>query len=194
MTQRVGVMGGTFDPVHLGHINLAKTAYNKLQLDKVLLVPVNYPWLKKPSRLTQTNHRTKMIEMIIENYSWLELSKIDILRGGKTYTVDTLKELKAKLDFRTKLFLILGSDSINDLSKWKQHQKIYNLSKIVVGQRPKFEINRDSYKNIVVLNSDMLNISSSIIRENIKRNVTTQGMIPLKIKRYICNNRLYGEG
>ena len=193
MTKKIGVLGGTFDPIHFGHINLAKIAFDELQLDKVIIVPANYPWLKKPSKLTQTKHRIRMIRIFIESSPWLELSKIDIFRGGKTYTKDTLEELKITLGQKAKLFLILGSDSINELSKWREYKKIFDLSQIVVGERPKFEINRNNHKNIVVLDFKMLNISSSLIRKNIRKGLSTKGLIPSKIRRYIDKHRLYIE-
>ncbi len=93
MIQKIGVLGGTFDPIHLGHFSLAQIAYEELNLDKVILIPANYPWLKTPQTLTDSFHRINMINLLIKNYSWLELSNIDVLRGGNSYTKDTLEEL-----------------------------------------------------------------------------------------------------
>tara|TARA_B100000686_G_scaffold349423_1_gene442788 strand:- start:8343 stop:8921 length:579 start_codon:yes stop_codon:yes gene_type:complete len=189
--QKIGILGGTFDPIHLGHFVLAQKAYEELNLDKVVLVPANYPWLKKPLRLTDSFHRINMINLLIKNYSWLELSNIDILRGGNTYTKDTLEELKNIFPLPTKMYLILGSDNFHDFHKWKNYERILELANIVIAKRPNFEINSNDFQNIKVLNSSMLDISSTIVREKIKKGFSMNKLIPLEVINYINNNKLY---
>jgi nicotinate-nucleotide adenylyltransferase len=191
MIQKIGVLGGTFDPIHFGHFSLARSSYEELNLDKIILVPTNYPWLKKPLSLTESSHRIKMIELFIKNKSWLELSNIDILRGGNSYTKDTLEELMTIFSKRTKMYLIIGSDSLNDFSKWKDHSRIVELAEIVVAKRPDFEINLKDHQDFIMLNSSMLNISSTIVRDNIKKDLSIDGLISLEVKNYINNNKLY---
>ena len=191
MIQKIGILGGTFDPIHLGHFVLAQKAYEELNLDKVVLVPANYPWLKKPLRLTDSFHRINMINLLIKNYSWLELSNIDILRGGNTYTKDTLEELKNIFPLSTKMYLILGSDNFHDFHKWKNYERILELANIVIAKRPNFEINSNDFQNIKVLNSSMLDISSTIVREKIKKGFSMNKLIPLEVINYINNNKLY---
>ncbi|MBM31353.1 MAG: nicotinate (nicotinamide) nucleotide adenylyltransferase [Chloroflexi bacterium] len=191
MIQKIGILGGTFDPIHLGHFVLAQKAYEELNLDKVVLVPANYPWLKKPLRLTDSFHRINMINLLIKNYSWLELSNIDILRGGNTYTKDTLEELKNIFPLPTKMYLILGSDNFHDFHKWKNYERILELANIVIAKRPNFEINSNDFQNIKVLNSSMLDISSTIVREKIKKGFSMNKLIPLEVINYINNNKLY---
>ena len=132
MIQKIGVLGGTFDPIHFGHFSLARSSYEELNLYKIILVPTNYPWLKKPLSLTESSHRIKMIKLFIKNKNWLELSNIDILRGGNSYTKDTLEELKTIFSENIKMYLIIGSDSLIDFSKWKDHKRIVELAEIVV--------------------------------------------------------------
>tara|TARA_B100000029_G_C17582984_1_gene960223 strand:- start:588 stop:1166 length:579 start_codon:yes stop_codon:yes gene_type:complete len=189
--QKIGILGGTFDPIHLGHFVLAQKAYEELNLDKVVLVPANYPWLKKPLILTDSFHRINMIKLLIKNYSWLELSNIDILRGGNTYTKDTLEELKNIFPLPTKMYLILGSDNFHDFHKWKNYERILELANIVIAKRPNFEINSNDFQNIKVLNSSMLDISSTIVREKIKKGFSMNKLIPLEVINYINNNKLY---
>ncbi len=191
MIQKIGILGGTFDPIHLGHFVLAQKAYEELNLDKVVLVPANYPWLKKPLILTDSFHRINMIKLLIKNYSWLELSNIDILRGGNTYTKDTLEELKNIFPLPTKMYLILGSDNFHDFHKWKNYERILELANIVIAKRPNFEINSNDFQNIKVLNSSMLDISSTIVREKIKKGFSMNKLIPLEVINYINNNKLY---
>jgi len=191
MIQKIGVLGGTFDPIHFGHFSLARSSYEELNLDKIILVPTNYPWLKKPLSLTESSHRIKMIELFIKNINWLELSNIDILRGGNSYTKDTLEELKTIFSEETKMYLIIGSDSLIDFPKWKDHKEILELAEIVVAKRPGFETNLKDLQEFNTLNSSMLNISSTIVRSNIKKGLSIDGLISLEVKNYINNNKLY---
>ncbi len=191
MIQKIGVLGGTFDPIHLGHFSLAQIAYEELNLDKVILIPANYPWLKTPQTLTDSFHRINMINLLIKNYSWLELSNIDVLRGGNSYTKDTLEELKIIFSNETKMYLIIGSDSFHDFSKWKNTKRILELADVVIAKRPKFEIKANDIQHFKVLNSSMLDISSTIVREKIKKGLSTSKLITLEVKNYINNNKLY---
>ena len=191
MFQKIGVLGGTFDPIHLGHFSLAQIAYEELNLDKVILIPANYPWLKTPQTLTDSFHRINMINLLIKNYSWLELSNIDVLRGGNSYTKDTLEELKIIFSNETKMYLIIGSDSFHDFSKWKNTKRILELADVVIAKRPKFEIKANDIQHFKVLNSSMLDISSTIVREKIKKGLSTSKLITLEVKNYINNNKLY---
>ena len=120
-----------------------------------------------------------------------ELSNIDILRGGNSYTKDTLEELKTIFSENIKMYLIIGSDSLIDFSKWKDHKRIVELSKIVVAKRPGFKINLKDHQDFIMLNSSMLNISSTIVRRNIKKGLSIDGLISLEVKNYINNNKLY---
>tara|TARA_B100000686_G_C16147690_1_gene645248 strand:- start:6 stop:584 length:579 start_codon:yes stop_codon:yes gene_type:complete len=189
--QKIGVLGGTFDPIHLGHFSLAQIAYEELNLDKVILIPANYPWLKRPQTLTDSFHRINMINLLIKNYSWLELSNIDVLRGGNSYTKDTLEELKIIFSNETKMYLIIGSDSFHDFSKWKNTKRILELADVVIAKRPKFEIKANDLQHFKMLNSSMLDISSTIVREKIKKGLSTSKLITLEVKNYINNNKLY---
>ena len=191
MIQKIGVLGGTFDPIHLGHFSLAQIAYEELNLDKVILIPANYPWLKRPQTLTDSFHRINMINLLIKNYSWLELSNIDVLRGGNSYTKDTLEELKIIFSNETKMYLIIGSDSFHDFSKWKNTKRILELADVVIAKRPKFEIKENDLQGFKMLNSSMLDISSTIVREKIKKGLSTSKLITLEVKNYINNNKLY---
>lgn len=191
MIQKIGVLGGTFDPIHLGHFSLAQIAYEELNLDKVILIPANYPWLKRPQTLTDSFHRINMINLLIKNYSWLELSNIDVLRGGNSYTKDTLEELKIIFSNETKMYLIIGSDSFHDFSKWKNTKRILELADVVIAKRPKFEIKANDLQHFKMLNSSMLDISSTIVREKIKKGLSTSKLITLEVKNYINNNKLY---
>ena len=191
MIQKIGVLGGTFDPIHLGHFSLAQIAYEELNLDKIILIPTNYPWLKTPQTLTDSFHRINMINLLIKNYSWLELSNIDVLRGGNSYTKDTLEELKIIFSNETKMYLIIGSDSFHDFSKWKNTKRILELADVVIAKRPKFEIKENDLQDFKMLNSSMLDISSTIVREKIKKGLSTSKLITLEVKNYINNNKLY---
>ena len=130
LKEGLGVFGGTFDPVHMGHLIAANTAGYQLGLDDILFVPAGQPWLKTDRRLTSAHHRARMVELAIENNPRFRYSEMEILRSGPTYTIDTVEQLHDEYPRGTDLYLILGTDALSDLDRWHQPHKLIKLAAI----------------------------------------------------------------
>ena len=133
--ERLGVFGGTFDPVHVGHMVAAVNARHACQLDRVLFVVANRPWQKHDREVTTAEHRLALVEAAVEGSPGLEASRLEIDRGGDTYTADTLEALGAE-DRERDLFLIVGSDVAAELGSWRRVEVVRRLATLVVVSRP----------------------------------------------------------
>ncbi|MBN1152514.1 MAG: nicotinate-nucleotide adenylyltransferase [Dehalococcoidia bacterium] len=197
---RLGILGGTFDPVHAGHIFVAEEARIRLQLDKVLFIPAGNPWLKVSRTITPAAHRIEMVRLAIAKHEHFELSTMEVERGGPSYTVDTLEELRKQPECRD-LYLLLGLDSFVELPQWKDAERIVALCTLVVVPRygdnlPELgevaqKVNGVSERNVLVLDSPMIGISSSGIRERIARGLPVDYLVPGAVERYIIAHGLY---
>ncbi len=204
----VGIMGGTFNPIHLGHVNLAKAAYEQFGLDKVIFIPTGHPPHKKSSVIVSDEHRMKMVELAIEDYPYFEASDMEIKREGNTYTYDTLKELKSK-NTQDEIYFIIGADSLFNLEKWFKPSEILKMCVMVAADRDdipeeefqaKIDYFNEKYSaDIRPLKVPMMDISSTEIRNAMrdnnlsdKDNVNLE-LIDSKVLSYIKENKLYAE-
>lgn len=187
---RIGVMGGTFDPIHNGHLVAASEAADALGLDEVIFVPTGMPWHKKA--VTSAEHRYLMTVVATAANPRFRVSRIDIDREGVTYTVDTLKDV-AKLHPGADLFFITGADAIAQILAWKDIDQVWGLAHFVAVTRPGHEIALpDSPKaNISVLEIPALAISSTDVRERIKTNKPVWYLVPDGVVQYIAKHELY---
>ena len=133
--ERLGVFGGTFDPIHVGHLVAAVNARHALALDRVLFVVANQPWQKEDRSPTPAEHRLAMVEAAVAGAPGLEASRLEIDRGGETYTADTLETLAAE-DSSRELFLVVGADVAGALSSWRRLDVVRRLATVVVVSRP----------------------------------------------------------
>jgi len=115
---KIGVLGGTFDPIHKGHLIVAEEARNRLNLDEVLFVPAGEPWLKAGRPISDAEHRVQMVRLAIANKPYFKLSTMEIERPGPSYTVDTIAELQTQLDREDELFFVLGWGNLVELPQW----------------------------------------------------------------------------
>ncbi len=197
---RLGILGGTFDPVHVGHIFIAEEARIRLSLDKILFVPAGNPWLKVDHVVTPAVHRVEMVRLAIAKHSHFELCNIEVERGGPSYTVDTLDALHRKAHFE-ELFLLMGLDSFVELPLWRDAERLVSLCRLVVVPRTGSnlpELNEVSKKlggvstdNVVVLDSPMIGISSSGIRDRVSRGLPIDYLVPGEVEKYIIAHGLY---
>lgn len=186
---RIGILGGTFDPVHEGHIYLAKKVCQKLALDKVLFIPTYLPPHKKGIKVTPAKHRYNMLKLAVSGNKKFKISDMEIKRKGRSYSVETLRRLRKKYGKKAELFFITGSDSLKELGKWKNLPEILRLCKFVIVERPGFKINR-KLDGFILLRINAKNISSSNIRSQIKSK-SVKSLIPAKVKAYISRYKLY---
>ena len=134
--RRIGILGGTFDPPHLGHLLIAETARVALDLESVLFVPAGEPWLKSGQRITPASHRLHMVRIAVADNPRFCVSDCEIRRTGATYTVDTLRELRRAYPDDTELFFIVGSDVLDHFHRWKEPDEILALCRLAVIERP----------------------------------------------------------
>lgn len=197
---KIGVLGGTFDPVHIGHLEIAGEARRTLNLQEVVLVPAGQPPFKPNRLITPSEQRLKMLYLAVANTPELKVSTIEIERPGPSYTADTLAELKGRYGVDDELFFILGWDSLEQLPEWYQPSRIIELCRLVAVPRP--ERSRPSLeelearvpgisKRVVFLEKPEIDISSSQIRELAARGKTIEHLVPGPVAQYIREHKLY---
>lgn len=185
---RLGIFGGSFDPIHLGHLIVAEYTKELMNLDKIIFVPVGNPSHRENS-LSLWEHRLKMIELSIEDNSSFEVSTIEILSNKKNYTYDTLVELK-KMYPNDEIFEIIGEDSADYLHRWKNYEELISLCKFIVYKRDGYNFISGN-ENIMVIDSPKINISATFIRNKVKNNKSIKYLVNDKVLEYIENNKLY---
>jgi len=199
---KIGVLGGTFDPVHIGHLIVADEVIARLGLAEVLFVPAGKPWLKENTRVLPARHRLQMVRLAIVGKPHLRLSNLEIVRAGPTYTVDTIKELKRNLDIGTKLFFILGWDNLIDLPRWHQPGRLISMCRLVAVPRVGCPVpDLDSLdgvipglsKRVIMLDKPEIDISASVIRERVRKGLSISRLVPEAVEKYIKEQGLYRE-
>ena len=184
---KIGILGGTFNPPHLGHFILAQEIQRKAKLDQVLFVPTNIP-PHKESHNVCGRHRIKMLKLAIGGARRFGISDVEIKRGGVSYTLDTIRRLKT-LYPRYTFYLIIGSDLANNFGSWKYHKEIKKEVKIIVGRRSRHPLKKVSgFRGV---NITHIGVSSSQIRALIKKGFSIKYLVPEKVREYIEENKLY---
>ncbi len=196
----IGVLGGTFDPIHLGHLIIAEEARLKLDLARVIFVPAGQPWLKLDRNITPATHRLEMVRLAIEGRPYFELSTVETDRPGPSYSVDTIAVLRQQLGKESALFLLLGWDSVSELPQWKEPARLVQMCRLVAITRPGFSrpdlarleaLVPGLTENVVWLEISPVDISSSAIRERVAQELPIGHLVPPKVERYILEHRLY---
>ena len=198
---KIGIMGGTFDPIHYGHLVTAEAAREEFRLDKVVFVPSGNPPHKKSKPISRGVDRVNMTVLAIANNPCFEVSDIELVRDGYTYTVDTLKEFIKTYGEKTQFFFITGADAVMEILTWKDVSTILKLCRIVSAYRPgsdieKFksmveELERVYKSNIHLIEVPALAISSTEIRRRVKMGITIKYLLPEKVEKYILEKGLY---
>jgi len=191
--RRIGILGGTFNPVHRGHLHLAKHAARKLKLDKIILVPANIPPHKKIEGNASPKDRVAMIRRAIKGNKSFSLSLFEILKKKKSYSIATLRHFNKTFGPKAKLFFIIGADSVEGISKWKDIDNALRLAQFVVFSRSGYSQKKYPL-GIEKVNMPKLNISSSEIRRLIKKGKSIKGLVSPTVHKYLRNKRLYMYG
>lgn len=200
---KVGIMGGTFNPIHNGHLYLAEHAYEQAKLDYVLFMPTLNPPHKKEITIESAAHRLAMVDLAIKNNPHFRLSDIEYQRSGMTYTSDTLKELKEK-NPHTDYYYIVGGDSLMMMDHWMDPQSVFDLSTIIAGARNQYTDNElekqanhleNAYNGkVILLDMPKMEISSEIVRERAANKKSIRYYVPDEVMSYIIDNKLYTGG
>jgi nicotinate-nucleotide adenylyltransferase len=188
--KRIGILGGTFNPIHSGHLNLARHAKKALSLDKVVFIPAYMPPHKKIEGSTSPADRLNMISRAIRNEKDLTLSLYEIKRRRKSYSIDTLEYFRKKYGSGAKLFFIIGADSLTGIHSWRHINKALKLAQFVVCGRPGYSL-KNCPRPINKIDIPEKDISSTEIRRLLKKGKPIKGLVPAAVERYIRRRRLY---
>ncbi|MDO9464183.1 MAG: nicotinate-nucleotide adenylyltransferase [bacterium] len=191
---RIGIMGGTFNPIHYGHLVSASEVCSKFKLDKVIFVPSSINPLKNTSNLVGAHHRLKMIKLAIADNPRFEDSDIEIKRGGASYTIDTIKTFVKKYGKDVNIYFIIGTDAFLEINSWASPDALLRMCKFIVTTRPGYDIKEAKLvfkKYIEIMKITYLKISSSDIRERIKSGTPIRYLLPKKVEDYIQKHELY---
>lgn len=197
---KLGVLGGTFDPIHIGHLVVAEEARTKLEFDEVLFVPAGQPWLKLDRDIAPAIHRVEMVRRAIAGNPHFRLSTLETERPGPSYTVDTLTKLQEQLGREASLYFLLGHDTLAELPQWKEPKKVAELCRLVVAprigsgnlRRLQAEI-PGLLDKIIQLDMPVIGISSSDIRRRIAQRLSIRYLVPDQVADYIAEHGLYAE-
>ena len=187
--KRIGVLGGTFNPIHIGHLMIAQIVLEKFGLDKVIFVPAYLPPHKSGRNLIAAEHRLRMVRLAVRGNRHLEVSSFEIAKGGKSYSVDTVRYFSRRYP-GTKLFFIIGSDHIVKLHTWRDIQEVVKMVSFVAVYRPGFKTIRSQIrvKSMII---PSVHTSSSDIRRRLVAGKTVKHLIPENVLRYIRKHKLY---
>ena len=198
--KRYGMMGGTFNPIHLAHLYIAYEAKEELNLDKIIFMVAGNPPHTKESKIIDSKYRYTMVQKAIEGYEGFEISDYEIKKNGYSYTYETLQYLK-KQDDNVEVFFIAGADSLMAIEKWRNTDLVLNNCTFVAFNRGEYNksiLEEQKYKlekkydaKIVILNVTDIDISSSMIRERIANGKRVDFFLPEEVKKYISENKLY---
>jgi len=194
----IGILGGTFDPIHIGHLVVAEEARTKLGLSEVLFVPAGQPWLKQARDITPAAHRVEMVRRAIADNPYFKLSTLEVDHPGPSYTVDTLTLLQDQLSSESSLFFILGRDTLAELPLWKEPRKVIQLCRLVVpprlGSRDLRHLEEaipGLLDKVIQLDMPVIGISSSEIRHRIAQGLPIRYLVPSVVEKYIVEHRIY---
>lgn len=187
---RIGVMGGTFDPIHHGHLVAASEVAHSYDLDEVIFIPTGQPWQK--SEVSESEHRYLMTVVATAANPQFTVSRIDIKREGLTYTIDTLRDLKAQRP-GADLFFITGADAIAQIFSWKDHSELFSLAHFVAVSRPGHTLNISGLprEHVSLLEVPALAISSTDCRSRVRRGHPVWYLVPDGVVQYITKYHLY---
>jgi nicotinate-nucleotide adenylyltransferase len=199
-SERIGVLGGTFDPVHNGHLHIAETLRTALNLDRILWVPAGRPPHKSDQIVSSDLDRLAMLELALAGSAADEISTIDVDRCGPSYTADTLEILAGRYP-SARLFFLMGEDSLRDLPTWHRPERILRVAELAVAGRPGVETDLESLelqipgigKRVHVVPTEEVAISSSEVRRRVSQNQSISGLVPAIVEAYIRDHRLYAR-
>ena len=197
---KIGLMGGTFDPIHLGHLATAESVRESFLLDEILFIPAARPPHKLGKRVTDENHRLAMTLLATRSNKFFRVSDMELKRTGLSYTLDTMNELHKMFGSSTELFFIIGADSLVDLSKWHAARELVEKCHFIATTRQGVDVDFSAVENffgsaarehIHRVTTPGLEISSTDIREKVRLGRSIKYLVPEAVEEYILRERLY---
>lgn len=197
--QRVGILGGTFDPIHIGHLILAEEAWFQLQLDRVYLVPAGDPPHKQGRRLAPVPDRLCMAELAAADVDYLIVSDLDVARPGPHYSVDLVRLVQAQEGPDTEIFFLMGMDSLRDLPAWHQASWLVEHARLVALSRHDVEPDWDALEEklpgvrqqVIILDMPELELASHTIQQRVRNGQPIRHLVPRAVEAYIRKHGLY---
>jgi nicotinate-nucleotide adenylyltransferase len=199
---RIGILGGTFDPIHMGHLIVAEDIKQKMGLSEVLFIPAGRPWLKikegKP--VSPAEHRLAMVKLAIASNPFFKVSTVEIDRPGLSYSIDTVLELKAKLGAGAGIYFIVGPDALAEFPQWKDSARLMEICQVVGIGRPghaKADLRKlersvpSASKSIMLIDVPQIGISSTDIRNRVAQGLSIRYLVPDAVEKYIAEHKLY---
>lgn len=201
MTKRIGLLGGTFDPVHLGHLILAETARDTLQLDHVFFVPAADPPHKRGQVVARAEDRLVMLELALQDNPAFSISRIDLERPGPHYTADMVARMRQQLGADTELWFLMGLDSLIDFPNWHEPDRLRQLTRLAAATRPGYAVDwvpleaalPGISREVVLLPMPGVSISSNHLRQRIQEGRSVRYQIPEPVRQYIFKRGLYRQ-
>jgi len=195
--RRLGVMGGTFDPIHYGHLVTAEEAVHQFELEGVIFVPTGRPWMKEHDAVSPGEDRYLMTVIATASNPRFSVSRMDVDREGPTYTVDTLRGLRADLGDDAQLFFITGADAILEIFQWKEPGELFALARFIAATRPGYDVGafrshaEAAGADVTVMNVPALAISSTDLRERVAAGRPVRYLTPAGVRSYVDKAGLY---
>ncbi len=192
---RLGIMGGTFDPIHLGHLAAAHHVRDDLELDEVLFIPAGSPWQKVGRVLAPREDRWQMVLLGIEGHEGMTASRIELDRPGFTYTVDTLARLAADRGPAWRFVLIVGADALARMPTWRDPARMLRMASVAAVTRPgsPLEVPPTLKSAVSIVEAPGVDISSTECRALVARGESLDGLVPPAVAEYIASHHLYRE-
>lgn len=199
---KLGVFGGTFDPIHVGHLIIAQEAAVEAGLDRVLFVPAGQPWLKAGTLVSDARHRLEMTRLAVALNDRFDVSTVEVDRSGPTYTADTLEELQRGLGTADSLHFILGMDALENLHRWSRPERLFDLCTLVAFSRPGHEhvdlhtiekVRAGASSMLAVVHGPGIGVSAAEIRRRVAQGLPITHWVPGSVEEYIYDNGLYQE-
>ncbi len=199
--ERVGVIGGTFDPIHYGHLIIAEEARVKVGLAKVIFIPAGNPPHKLRRPYSPAHHRYRMVELAIASNPYFEISPIEINRPGPSYSVDTMAMLREEMGPDVELYFIMGVDSLAGILTWHKPEELIKLCKIIAVNRPGYGVDIDALdslipgikEQVIFIKAPEIGISSTEIQQRVREGLPIKYLVPPEVERYIYENNLYRD-
>ena len=197
---RLGLFGGTFDPIHFGHLLVAEEVRIQLHLDEVVLIPTGQPWMKVQRSLSPSKKRLDMVRIAVSRNPFFRASSIEVDRPGPTYTVDTVRSFREGMQAEDEIYFIIGMDSLKSFHLWKEPDKVLDLCNLVIVSRPGCEaydistldtIVDGGSRGAVCLSTPLIDLSGTLIRARASKGHSIRYQVPSLVEKYIRQHQLY---
>ncbi len=198
--KQICLIGGTFDPIHYGHLVVAEEVRQKFGIQKVIFIPAARPPHKMDQEISEPHHRVNMTRLATASNRYFEVSTIEIERQGLSYTIDTVQEIKSIYKIET-VYFITGADAVLEILNWKEAEKLLNMCTFIAATRPGYNLNNlketlkslpgEIFKKTLPLEVPALSISSSDIRQRVREGRSIKYLLPEPVEQYIKENKIY---